>query len=63
MLVFVRVLRRLELFAKLEAFRQLPFSKISVNKMAARGSFFTVLCVIRRYHYYTEVWSPNDNIS
>ena len=28
--------------------------------MAASGSFFvTISCVIRRYHVYKEVWSPN----
>ena len=42
MLFFARVLRRLELFAKLEVF--------SVNKMAATGSFFMVSCVICGYH-------------
>ena len=40
------------------------FLKCSVSKMAATGSsFFTVSCVIRGYHYYREVWSPNDDIS
>ena len=40
------------------------FLKCSMNKMAATGSFFfTVSCVIHRYHYYKEVWSPNDDIS
>ena len=31
----------------------------SVNEMATTGSFFVmVLCVIRRYHVYKEVWRP-----
>lgn len=39
----------------------MPFlGRFRVNKMAAAGSFFvTISCVIRGYHVYREVWSPN----
>ena len=47
MLFLACVLRRLELFVKLEAF--------SVNRMTSTGSFFfMVSCVFHRYHYYKE---------
>ena len=60
MLFFTCILRRLELFVKLGGVLCCHFFERSVNKMAAAGSFFvTVSCVIRGYHVYKEVWSPN----
>ena len=59
---FSLALRKLELFVKLEAFLCCHFLKCSMNKKVATGSFFIMVsCVIRGYHYYNKVWSPNDD--
>ena len=57
MRLFVRVLRKIETSCEIRGVLT-PF--LGMYKMAASGSFFvTISCVIRGYHVYKEVWSPN----
>ena len=58
MLFFAPVLRRLELFAKLE--RTLPFiGRLGIENGCRWRFFVTGSCVIRGYHVYKEVWKPS----